>query len=441
FFFQGGKLILYGGWANRWFSDGFTLDVGSIVGPPYAIMDSIPDNGPITGETLLDIHGIDFINAEDVKIRFSYRKLSIDVRGTFVSQTRLTCTTPNFTNTGIPPGTVDVRVCLAGESFTTTKAEFTFFPVTDANFSFMYGPSLLEEGVPGRETMFIIQVRRNEDCKDGTYVISWVPPAPGEYEISVDFQGTFGGVAGPVRGSPVTARFQKGQPAENNTMSGPAMIKETTADIKSLLQFATKAKEGIKRKIATGTDNSEVFEVVVSVQRQLILFHERKEGMQLLMDRSLAVLAHLRKEEIQVSEIEVQASRASSLMADLKQIVPDVELALGPLLKAQAPKLKTDVLEMESVLKARCDAISVGEYTLWATGPETALDMLRAADEAFETEREKAEEVDALAQIFRVSDDLVKSRLLISQAGELFESFTLLWQEARTCIDTIKFSE
>lgn len=34
-----------------------------------------------------------------------------------------------------------------------------------------------------------------------------------------------------------------------------------------------------------------------------------------------------------VSEIEVQASRASALMADLKQIVPDVELALGPLLK------------------------------------------------------------------------------------------------------------
>lgn len=108
---------------------------------------------------------------------------------------------------------------------------------------------------------------------------------------------------------------------------------------------------------------------MVSVQRQLILFHERKEGMQLLMDRSLAVLAHLRKEEIQVctllvlshfllayfyasnsisyssltypprnilskvSEIEVQASRASSLMTDLKRIVPDVEMAMGPLLK------------------------------------------------------------------------------------------------------------
>lgn len=40
--------------------------MGSIVGPPYAIMDLTPNNGPITGETLLDIRGIDFINTEDV---------------------------------------------------------------------------------------------------------------------------------------------------------------------------------------------------------------------------------------------------------------------------------------------------------------------------------------------------------------------------------------
>lgn len=53
---------------------------------------------------------------------------------------------------------VDVRVCLAGESFTTTKADFTFFPVTDAAFCFMYGPGLLEQGVPGRETTFVVQV-------------------------------------------------------------------------------------------------------------------------------------------------------------------------------------------------------------------------------------------------------------------------------------------
>lgn len=51
--------------------------------------------------------------------------------------------------------------------------------------------------------------------------------------------------------------------------------------------------------------------------------------------------------------------------------------------QAQAPKLKTDVLDMESVLKQRCDKAAVGGYTLWNTGPEAALDMLRVS-ESFE---------------------------------------------------------
>lgn len=39
--------------------------------------------------------------------------------------------------------------------------------------------------------------------------------------------------------------------------------------------------------------------------------------------------------------------------------------------------LKADVLEMENALQERCDAVALGEYTLWAVGPEVALDMLR----------------------------------------------------------------
>lgn len=94
----------------------------------------------------------------DEQIRFSLGKAFVDVRGTFVNKTRLSCVTPNMTGTNLSLGTVEVRVCLAGETFTTTKASFTFFPVTDANFSFIYGPGLLEEGSPGRETSFVIQV-------------------------------------------------------------------------------------------------------------------------------------------------------------------------------------------------------------------------------------------------------------------------------------------
>lgn len=39
----------------------------------------------------------------------------------------------------------------------------------------------------------------------------------------------------------------------------------------------------------------------------------------------------------------------------------------------------------------------------------------KIADEAFDVEREKAKEADALAQVFQISSDLTKSRLLIQQ--------------------------
>lgn len=68
-----------------------------------------------------------------------------------------------------------------------------------------------------------------------------------------------------------------------------------------MLPLSPKAKEGIKRKIIKSSDQNELFDAVVSVQRQLLLFHENKNDMQLLMDRSLAVLAHSRREQLQVT--------------------------------------------------------------------------------------------------------------------------------------------
>lgn len=59
---------MYGGWANKWLSDCYALGVSSIVGPPYAIMSLVPEDGPIRGETVLDIYGIDFVNTADVTV-------------------------------------------------------------------------------------------------------------------------------------------------------------------------------------------------------------------------------------------------------------------------------------------------------------------------------------------------------------------------------------
>lgn len=61
----------------------------------------------------------------------------------------------------------------------------------------------------------------------------------------------------------------------------------------------SKIKEGIKQKMAKSATQGEKFNAVVAAQRQLSLFHAQKGEMQLRMDRSHAVLMHLRREKIQ----------------------------------------------------------------------------------------------------------------------------------------------
>ena len=154
---KGSKLIVFGGWANEWFNDIYLLDVGSVVGPPYAIMDLYPKLGPITGSTPIEITGIDFVNTADVVVRFATKKAYVDVKGMYSSQTKITCVSPDCTK--FPPGLVEVRVALNNDSFTTTFQPFELFAVTDASKCLMYGPGILSGCAVNEETMFIIQAR------------------------------------------------------------------------------------------------------------------------------------------------------------------------------------------------------------------------------------------------------------------------------------------
>lgn len=93
---KGSKIFVFGGFANRWYNDLYSLDVSSVVGPPYAITSIFPVMGPVTGGSTIEILGIDFVNTVDVVVRFACKKGFVDVRGMFVSSTKITCLTPDF---------------------------------------------------------------------------------------------------------------------------------------------------------------------------------------------------------------------------------------------------------------------------------------------------------------------------------------------------------
>jgi dynein heavy chain len=218
------------------------LDVGSVVGPPYAIMDIYPKLGPITGSTPIEITGIDFVNTPQVVVRFATKKAYVDVKGVYSSNTKITCESPDCSK--FPPGPVEVRVALNGDSFTTTFQPFELFAVTAASQCIMYGPGILAGCAVNEETMFIIQARDAsnnprtsggdefevtvkhlgggeegedvavhgvavQDQDDGTYVVMYTAPNPGEYEVDVQFKGTFGGEEVSPRGKRASAEREK----------------------------------------------------------------------------------------------------------------------------------------------------------------------------------------------------------------------------------------
>ncbi|CAM9207540.1 unnamed protein product [Chrysoparadoxa australica] len=498
---NGGKLVVHGGWANTWFNDTYILNVGGIVGPPYAIMDITPDNGAITGGIELDITGIDFVNTKDVVVRFSNKKQHIDVPGEFCSQTRITCQTPDFTGKArsVPSShAVEVRLALGGDSFTTTKALFTFFPVTHCHSSLCYGPGLLSGGRSGKEAPFIIQardadnnnrrqfggdkfevrvyyltpldddrsdeeevsepkqfdggndndrspvaLRKFEDCGDGTYLASYIPVAPGSYEVSVVFQGTYNGVAGPIRGSPVTVTFEKTAPPEHNMLGGPLVLRSLQEDIQTLLDFTTNTREGISSHWPHAAFNAALLLVQVAVKTNLHNYSESFAHMTFLRDRSSTVVARLKSNMVHVASQEMQLGHVLTALDELQQQVPEIELRIAPLLKAQTPKLKSDLLQLEQSLQSYYDQLTLGEYTLWATGPERSHEVLKESQvECQERVRTRQiKEMDHLAQMFDVNNEMASSRLLIANATELLEQFTDLWDVASACCETIEMSK
>jgi len=182
-----------------------------------------PRLGPVTGGTSVTVTGLSFPQG-DVKIQFFDGKNQETVKGSWISETLVTCDTPPFEKYGA--GDVIVKVQVGGEGFTVHKVKFSYFVNTKALKCLAFGPGLLEEGTWGLPMLFMIQAKdgtgRNrtsggdpfkvtvvdsagnptsliniKDNDNGTYLVDYIVPSAEKYSISVEL-----GDLGHIRGSP-----------------------------------------------------------------------------------------------------------------------------------------------------------------------------------------------------------------------------------------------
>lgn len=179
-------------------------------------------------------------------------KNAIDVPGQWISDTEMTCMSPNFDFFG--PKEAVVQILIQGGDLTTTSVPFNFFRNTRANKSLCHGPGLLHAQAVNVPSHFLIQTRndlgenrqsgRDEfevkvkccgenpqiidaeiiDTDNGTYEVIYTAPHACDVQIDVMFKDDKGKMV-PIRGSPYTASFSDDTHKNFNDLTGEGLKK------------------------------------------------------------------------------------------------------------------------------------------------------------------------------------------------------------------------
>ena len=423
---KGSRLLMFGGWANRWFGDIHSLDVGTVVGPPYAIMGIEPSIGPITGQQEVKIEGIDFVDTPSVIVRYACKNGYLDVPGQYVSATQVTCVSPDFSELG--SGTVNVRIALRGDSFTTTYQKYTFFAVTDAKKCICFGPGVLNHGAIGVETVFIVQAAdasgkfrdtggdkftieiesassgvkipvQVNDSDDGRYMITYTIPDEEVYEICAKFEGTFGGNSGHLQGFPLTIQMDANASREKNSMTGPLVMDAIRQDIAELTKFTRETQAGLVAKVPQ--DN---VKALVKIKEHIHNATSRRVITNLRFDRSRAIIEYLEGEGGKMGRLLDNLTTARNLWDQLQEQVPITKTSIAPLVKIQGAKAKVEIAFYESQVADYIKGFKQLGFWSYEAGPDGARNLIDIA-EAEHNERQKdCDQRLHLAEMFECSE-------------------------------------
>ncbi|TYZ58261.1 hypothetical protein PybrP1_007938 [[Pythium] brassicae (nom. inval.)] len=454
---KGSRLLLFGGWANAWLNDLYCLDVSCVVGPPYGVTGVFPAFGPSTGGTALVLDGIDFVN-KPVTVRFACRQGAVDVPGEFVDDHTLHVTTPDFT--AFPPGDVQVRIALLGDSFTTTFQTFAFFAVTHASLCFAYGPGVLCGGASGEPTSFIIQARDAarglrtrggdvftvevvaaagggplflptltiQDLMNGRYLVSYTVQAAGEYAVHVAFQGTFGGAAGPIRKSPHVVSFDDTVTREMNLLTGKLVLDQVLQDLQALQQASRDCNVGLEQPLSDPSWTPEqTTNALIALKAHVFHVEKRGEDTALSLDELRAELAFLEDAGLAVAKERETLGAIELAWLEIQRKVPAASARIAPLIAAQSLAFRAEMDGYGAELQRREAQLKAKGFWSFAVGATAALDAIAAERAAFEAEDAAAARKRHIAEILECSELLEPCDKALSAARRTLEHAQQLW--------------
>ena len=169
----------------------------------------------------------------------------------------------------------------------------------------------------------------------GRYTVAFdVPTEGGKYTISTVFEGTFGGEAGHIRGSPHTVNYaalpSSGKDAglAMNAIDSKVMENAVQSDIGNLIAFAKKTLQALTSKVPANDQQA-----LLNVMEKMHQLESRKEEMELRADRLTAQLLYL----IEIGKASSTVPRSQSSIEEWRNMwaacskrAPDCRVDISP---------------------------------------------------------------------------------------------------------------
>ena len=443
---KGSRLVFIGGWSNQWLDDVYTLDVGAVVGPPYAIVGVYPESGPVTGGQELTIKGIDFVDDPSdprIKVRFASKRCVEDVPARFVDKETVVCRTPDFTAVEFRGGelAVDIRVAFKDDSFTTTSQKYQYYSVCDASKCIAFGAGVLSTGCAGVQTTLVVNANDHcgdrrvtggdefsfsvveteggmntlvtdatiEDQEDGTYLLSYTPPQAGTFEVSIQFTGSCKddsgnlfdtGKAGHISGSPFMVTFEDGVPKTRNKLNGPLVMDFIESTYAEVHKFITSCRVQLEKAVDPTYQSELSFNIklLVAVKERLFAIELQSDSVELKIETLIATAQYL--QTAFGMDMEKRLKSCHDLVEEWgtltkgghNSMIALAKSAIKPHVSKHSEATKEQLKEYEQEVQKYAEEIRTHPFYFWKTGPEAAIHGIAKAVEAHELQQASMEE-------------------------------------------------
>ena len=459
------RLLVFGGWANRWLGDCQAMDASLIVGPPYAVMGVEPALGPITGGTKVTIRGMGFPTDMPMAVRFIAGRRHAEVAATVLDAETIECACPDLS--GVGPGTTSVRVAVRGSPFTITSEPFEVFRVTSAAESLAFGPGVLTGLAAGKPAAFMIRAKDTageprgtggdefnvsvslmpvgasspsdaieveavavKDLGGGLHSVKYTVPRPGVATVRVVFRGSFGAEVGPIRGSPFTVGFPEGDvdAAENDMLTSKRFKEHIRSELKDVGDLAKTALTGLQTDVPEDS-----LDVLLSVKNHITAVGERDAEVKLRLDQVNSSLSFLgaegsRQQAKDAERLGKDLEDARSTWDSCKKQTPMTRIAIAPLVKHQGAETRSAIEDYEGKLGEYFKQVDrESSYWDFAAGPDGARAAIAERREAQAAERRRLDRMLHLAKTFEFPQLMDPSKELMATIDEETTVAEELW--------------